>query len=546
AGGIPYWGATLYDFYSYLPMPEVPNYIMTSTGSRLAAKMRELGELDAAGPEIAWADMEESPRQLVLPREIARDLTPPPVEEHCDIAQIKPENYPGPWPIVPFSFTKPGQPKLETIIPYTLLPQKLIVHDPWKLLAMAGHSDEDEDEPRPETSAETDWSKMPDIAHVYQLQPLTDPALRKSDRQHEVYRTRVDDGDFLIVPEEDADDPLPTLRIKVPPYPHKAVTPAAHLYISPGSKAGSGHHSEVYHAIWELPRALLVPDVFCRKCVHAELRAMRESGELARIVADAVGDQPYGLVDEKVEVQPECVVDVSKRILVGHEHDETVAPEIHIVAPGKVERTRVYKGPIVDIHTKVKWQAPGRSNTSCAHVQSSGGFRFGPPDERERTRPPTATVRVCAKLSHQHDPHLAREAQVYQALPAHLSEHWSGYNLVRPSREPVPVGAVVPQFYGYYKPAARDPASARYLSPVMLLENCGTPLELRGLSADQKKECWSLVYRLHHADWVHESVAERNIMMQTGPLTTPQGWMRGYESATAAGVSFRVIDFGRS
>ncbi|KAJ7043165.1 hypothetical protein C8F04DRAFT_1073861 [Mycena alexandri] len=574
-GGIPYWGATLYDFYSYRPIAELNNYIMSSTGSRLAAKMRELGELEAAAPEIMWADMEEDPRQLVLPNEIGRDLTPwedrlswlrteyqsvrdaeharatevplpePTLDEHCNIAEIKPENYPGPWPIVPFSFLKRGQPKLETIIPYTLLPKKLIVHDPWKLLAMKESSSEEKSPP--DATVETDWSKMPDIIHVYELQPLTSAALLKSERQHEVYRKRVDDSDFLIVSEEtdekNDEKPLPTLRIKVPPYPHKDVTPAAHLYISPGSKAGTGHHSEVYHAAWELPRALLVPEVFCRQCVHIEIRAMAESGELERIVAGAVGDEPYGYVDEKVEVQPQCVVDVSKRTLVGHKHDESVTPEFRIVEPRKVERTRVYQGPIVDIHTKVKWQTPGRG-ANCVHIQT--GFQFGGPDERERTRPPTAVVRVCAKLSREHDSHLAREAKVYQAFPAHLSEHWSGYNLVRPSHEPVPVGAVVPQFYGYYTPAACEP-NATYLSPVMLLEDCGTPLDLTGLSADQKKECWSLVYRLHHADWVHESVAERNIMMQSGPLTTPQGWLRGYyELGTAEGVSFRVIDFGRS
>jgi hypothetical protein len=155
-------------------------------------------------------------------------------------------------------------------------------------------------------------------------------------------------------------------------------------------------------------------------------------------------------------------------------------------------------------------------------------------------------VRVCAKLSHKDDPHLAREAKVYQAFASHLSEHWSGYNLVRPSREPVPVGAVVPQFYGYYAPAPREPG-AEYLSPVMLLENCGMPLDTAVLNADQKNECWSLVYRLHHADWLHESVAKRNILMQKGPLTMPQGWMRGYSApATADDISFRVIDFGRS
>ncbi|KAJ7684619.1 hypothetical protein DFH06DRAFT_13113 [Mycena polygramma] len=566
--GIIYWGATLYDFYWYRPMPDVASYMSNSTGSRLAAKMRELGEVDVAAPEITWADREEDPRQLVLPEETGRDIEPwedglswlrgecqsvraeehahaievalsePPDDEHYDITSIQPENYPGPWPMIPFSFLKPGQfrsgqPKLETIIPYTLLPQKLIVHDPWNLLSMPE-----------EIEAKADWNQMPDIVHTYELQPLTAAGQRKSEHQDDIYRKRVNDDSRLIIPDDtdDGTQPMPMLRIKVPPYPHKKVTPAAHLYISPGSKAGTGNHSEVYHAEWELPREMLVPRVFCQECVNDELTAMHESGELEQIIADAVGDQPYGFVTEKVEVQPACVVDVSQRTEAGREGDESIKPEIHIIEPRKVECTRVYKGPIVEIHTKVKWQTPGRDET-CGHRKQ--GPIFCPRDDRQRSRPPTTSVRVCAKLSHEGDGHLAREAKVYQAFASHLSEHWSGYNLVRPSREPVPVGAVVPQFYGYYAPAAREP-DAPYLSPVMLLENCGIPLDTSILTPDQSKECWSLVYRLHHADWVHGSVAERNIMMQAGPLTTPQGWLRGYSPKTVDGISFRVIDFGRS
>ncbi|KAJ6606480.1 hypothetical protein DFH09DRAFT_1353592 [Mycena vulgaris] len=570
--GIVWWGATLYDFYSFTPIPGCANYIVTSTGSRLAATMRRLGELDAAAPEIMWADREEDPRQLVLPIEIARDLEPvegrvasqragdpaafPPwalagadfrsvrgaerasaaevplpasdPDAHCNIASIQPENYPGPWPLVPFSLVEPALPKLETLIPYTLLPEKLIVHDPWNLLSMPAEIKGDVD---------TDWAQMPDIVRTYELEPLTEAGLGKSDHQHEVFRGRVDDSDFIIpsLPYDetvaDGSGPCPPyLKIKVPPYPHKKTTPAAHLYISPASKAGVGNHSAVYHAEWELPRSLLVPDVFCRQCVADELDEMRVSGELDQIINDATADldDVRGHLAVQLEVAPAEVVDVSKLSRAGYK-DENLAPDIRIVRPRTVERTCAYSGPIVDVHTKVQWQTPGRG-TNCAHVRI-----------RASSLPPTATVRVCAKLSIQDDRHLAREAEVYQALPAHLSEHWSGYNLVRPSRAPVPVGAVVPQFYGYYAPAAHAEA---YLSPIMLLENCGTPLDADVLSPDQKTECWSLLQRLHHADWVHGSVAERNVVVQAGPMRMPQGWMREWEERDA--VSFRVIDFGRS
>ncbi|KAJ7090297.1 hypothetical protein B0H15DRAFT_948800 [Mycena belliarum] len=552
-----YWGATLYDFYFFRRVPSIPNYIVTTTGSRLAATMRRLGELEAAAPEIIWADREEEPRQLVLPAAVVADINnreakvagvifPYPGnfrsvrdsknardgeiplqeldDEYCDISSITPENYPGPWPIVPFSSSP--LPKLETLIPYTLLPKKLVVHDPWNLLSMPDELDAD--------TADKDWTQMPDIVRIYKLKELTDAGEAKSNHQHEIFRGRVNDDDFTFFLnfEADRDRPCPPpLAIKVPPYPHKKTTPAAHLYISPASKAGVGNHSAVYHAEWELPRSLLVPDVFCRECVAEEIQEMRRSGKLDRIINDAMTDKAWGHFTETIEVLPETVVDVSPLSQTGN-RDESIKPELRIVQPRTIERTRTYKGPTVDIYTKVQWQTPGRGD-NCAHVRRANP---GP-------RPPTATVRVCAKLSIQGDRHLAHEAQVYQALPAHLSEHWSGYNLVQPSREPVPVGAVVPQFYGYYVPSPVAEAEG-YLSPIMLLENCGKPLDPHMLSADQKTECWSLLYRLHDADWVHESIGARNIMVQPGPLTLTQGWMRG--SGNRNSLSFRVIDFGRS
>ncbi|KAJ7702291.1 hypothetical protein B0H17DRAFT_1127853 [Mycena rosella] len=576
--GIIYWGATLYDFYYFRPMPSCKAYIMTSTGSRLATTMRKLGELDAAAPEIEWADMEEAPRQLVLPIEISRDIQPMeriaggsiwslamdgagcqslrgtedaratevPLQDsnpdaHCDIASITSENYPGPWPTVPFSCVKPPLPKLETLIPYTLLPKKLIVHDPWDLLSMPDELKED---------ADTDWTKRPDITRTYELEPLTEAGLRKSEHQHEVFRSHIDDSALIMPSSQPEVDPdfrdatevqcPPWLRIKIPPYPHKTATPAAHLYISPASKAGVGNHSAVYHAEWELPRSLLVPDVFCQQCVAQEIAEMQASGELDQIIAEVTAKERPGHITQKIEIIPELVLDLSERSRRPGWKDENVKSDIRIVQPGTIERTRTYDGPFVNIQTKVQWQTPGRGK-NCAHIRPGSAS-----DDRECTRPPTATVRVCAKLSIQNDRHLECEAKVYQAFPAHFSEHWSGYNLVRPSRAPVPVGAVVPQYYGYYVPAASERGNgAGYLSPIMLLENCGTPLDAQALSADEKTECWSLLYRMHHGDWIHESVAARNIVMQDGPLTAPQGWMRGWPGDRNP-ISFRVIDFGRS
>lgn len=65
----------------------------------------------------------------------------------------------------------------------------------------------------------------------------------------------------------------------------------------------------------------------------------------------------------------------------------------------------------------------------------------------------TGEVTVAAKTAFYN--HEARElhrneGKIYDAFPEHMMEDWSGLNLVSPIVNPVPVGAVVPKFYGYY------------------------------------------------------------------------------------------------
>ncbi|KAJ6608602.1 hypothetical protein B0H10DRAFT_1955278 [Mycena sp. CBHHK59/15] len=534
--GIPQWGATLWDFYSFERLPGAFGLLSFSSGSRLANKMREIGELEAAADDIEWADREAEPAQFLLPIEIDKDI-----QSAEEVA-------------IGFGNSR-----------------SLIVHDPWNLLSMPDELEVDKD---------TDWTQLPDIIRTYETKPPTKAGLLKAEHQKEVFRHGINQDDFILLYTNDGPCP-PLLRIKCPPYPHKESTPAAHLYISPAHKAGVGNHSVVYNAEWELPRSLLVRDVFCHECLVAEISAMEASGELDKLIEDALKERDditsvdeAGHVTGRVGVCPEIVTDVSKRTLINaSEEDKAGPPDIRIVQPRTMVGETTYTGPIIDIQSKVKWQSPGH-RTNCEHLRRKGG-PFG---MHKVACPPTTTVRVCAKLSIQYDTHLEREAKVYQALPSHLSEHWSGYNLVPPSREPVPVGAVVPQFYGYYVPTREGKQPAResdqsegegdqpagegeqpaeegkqptaegeqpvhYLSPIMLLEDCGKPLDPTVLSQDDKRECWSLLYRLHHAQWVHWSVAERNIMVQPGPLTSPQGWQRGLPGDP---VSFRLIDFGRS
>ncbi|CCM06631.1 uncharacterized protein FIBRA_08911 [Fibroporia radiculosa] len=157
----------------------------------------------------------------------------------------------------------------------------------------------------------------------------------------------------------------------------------------------------------------------------------------------------------------------------------------------------------------------------------------------------TGQVTVAAKLAM---PRLSaremlrNEADIYNKFPKHLMEDWSGYNLIKPVRYPVPVDAVVPKFFGYYIPessesSASSPESGP--SPILLLEECGTPIEARWLSLDEKTQCYTHILRLHMEDFVQNSIYVRNILMQPGPLYLPPS------ERTLARPVFRVIDFGR-
>ncbi|KAG7445327.1 uncharacterized protein BT62DRAFT_933169 [Guyanagaster necrorhizus] len=203
---------------------------------------------------------------------------------------------------------------------------------------------------------------------------------------------------------------------------------------------------------------------------------------------------------------------------------------------------------------------------------------------------------------------LENEGRIYDAFPDHLQESYCGYNLVAPMDHPVPVGACVPKFFGYYVPVQEEEEAKHrretlnrikkeverrrerevkreakkigideavestdaygksaeeeeddysgednddnfsdypplrveeIRSPILLLEECGTPIEPEEFSEDKRSECFSLVLRLHHADFVHNSLYPRNILRQPGPLT-----VRPSERSLKT-PSFRIIDFGR-
>ncbi|RPD64347.1 hypothetical protein L227DRAFT_325989 [Lentinus tigrinus ALCF2SS1-6] len=113
---------------------------------------------------------------------------------------------------------------------------------------------------------------------------------------------------------------------------------------------------------------------------------------------------------------------------------------------------------------------------------------------------------------------------------------------------------VVPRFYGYYLPIGDDDTlicnthskckedgkcEVDWPSRILLVEECGTPIEPRDWTYQQRLECLSLYHRLHEAGFIQCSAYRRNILVQPGPLSVPR------QERSFAAPSFQIIDFGR-
>lgn len=96
-----------------------------------------------------------------------------------------------------------------------------------------------------------------------------------------------------------------------------------------------------------------------------------------------------------------------------------------------------------------------------------------------------------------YDDHLDREAKNYQAFPHSMFEHQSGTYTFSNGTASVPMGAIVPQFYGYYTPREQNAERAHlkdslhqlpgnYLSRILLLEDYGKQIPLRELTRAEK------------------------------------------------------------
>ncbi|KAI0329800.1 hypothetical protein GY45DRAFT_1435189 [Cubamyces sp. BRFM 1775] len=176
---------------------------------------------------------------------------------------------------------------------------------------------------------------------------------------------------------------------------------------------------------------------------------------------------------------------------------------------------------------------------------------------------PTGQVTVAAKLAFPHcSAHalLHNEARAYSAFTEDAQHEYCGYNIIPPCYYPVPVVPIVPKFYGFYLPVGDDgkfmdefalhekehrncsggSCKVPWISPILLMEECGQPVKPHKFTMDQRTECFSLILRLHDMGITQNSFYLRNILIQPGPLSMPPS-MRSFKTP-----SFRIIDFGRA
>lgn len=176
-----------------------------------------------------------------------------------------PSQCPKPWPLAPFTCPVP---LFQKRLPYYLLPEQLVVHDPCNVLAANGGS------PLPKP-----WCK--DTAYTprtytLSLSPETKILVDRQRQKARIEWEKKHEGAGLCFMWDDAlsikrtgpvDTPLfvPT----PPPPPPPFSVPVAHLYLSADQEKGSGNHSKVYTAEWELPRSLFEDPnrQICRGCV---------------------------------------------------------------------------------------------------------------------------------------------------------------------------------------------------------------------------------------------------------------------------------------
>ncbi|KAG2070566.1 hypothetical protein BDR04DRAFT_1142719 [Suillus decipiens] len=165
-----------------------------------------------------------------------------------------------------------------------------------------------------------------------------------------------------------------------------------------------------------------------------------------------------------------------------------------------VIRIASYSGPVLRLHTTVKWR--GSSEEQYAIMREIWA--------RDRFHTPS------------HDLHLAQEAENYQSFPDHFFQHWTGYNIVPPIHDPVPVGALCP---------ASTSLSESDLTPGALWPRDRSRRVVPGRQARVCIACLALSSSRVVA-WVIRSVEHLVATRQANRVATLGGWVRAKASGS--------------
>ncbi|KAH6903275.1 hypothetical protein BKA70DRAFT_1302055, partial [Coprinopsis sp. MPI-PUGE-AT-0042] len=517
--GIEAWGNSLFDFYSVQRMTKLPCFPTMTTGSKLLAWMKTHGEVYAKD-QIAMAESEPEPAEI----------RPWPVAESFKDMDRRGSMWGGARgkrkDCIEFGLNKPfapfsPAPLLQERVPFRLLPKRLVVHDPSKILT-AKLRTLDSSRTSPKTGL-----LSPDI----KLQEEEDEIATRQKEDNKAFSKFLENPTTETYAPQDAafSSTRKSTRSQVPappafffthePAPVKKPVDEAHVYLSPNHLIGTGNHSYAFQVDWEVPRSMIVDDILCEVCVIQKGFEIitNEDGpkgekknpqwkERSGKVVD-VHDFAPGVSVSAVSADGDALL------------DEDGKPFGYDILPRRSRTKKEYVGPLRVVHTGVEYQNPERG-PPCVHLAA-----------RERPASLTGNVCVVAKLSHPGDEHLEHEAEIYQSFPRHFFQYFT---------------ALVPQFYGYYVPEEgakpmvfdRDVSGSGlpgeegrkkwkeidekygYRSPIMLLEHCGraVPDDITKLSIDERETCASLFLRMHHAGWMQGSPYTRNILMQSGPI----------------------------
>nr|VWP01420.1 DnaJ like subfamily C member 3 [Ganoderma boninense] len=116
---------------------------------------------------------------------------------------------------------------------------------------------------------------------------------------------------------------------------------------------------------------------------------------------------------------------------------------------------------------------------------------------------------------------------------------------------------IAPRFYGFYVPVNPDGKSLvrchssckdfansdcpvpNWAKSLLLMEDCGEPIDSLSMPYKHRDECFELVQRMHRQGFSHGHAHPRNMLVQPGPLSVPPALR------SMATPSFRLVSFGR-